>query len=94
MLAASPGAVMEHDPRRLRAIPAPIIPQNCPEVASFRLSAPRIQHRSGGFVHVKPGSPGFQQNGHPVDDRRDMRAHPAHPVGKNRPVDPENRDGP
>jgi len=56
-------------------------------------AAAPISHRSHP-VHktrgaVKPGSSGFQQDGHPVDDRRDMRAHPTHPVGKNRPFDRE-----
>ena len=87
MLATSPRSVMEHDPRRQWSAPAPIIAQDCPKIAGPGLSAPRVKHRRGGFVHVKPGSPGFQQDGHPVDDRRDMRAHPAHPVGKNGPVD-------
>ena len=89
MLATSPRSVMEHDPRRQWSAPAPIIAQDCPKIAGPGLSAPRVKHRRGGFVHVKPGSPGFQQDGHPVDDRRDMRAHPAHPVGKNGPVDRE-----
>jgi len=36
---------------------------------------------------IKPGSSGFQQDGHAINDRRDMRPRPAHPVGQNGAVD-------
>jgi hypothetical protein len=50
IFAFSARMVMEHNARRCGTIPAPIIAQNGPEIASFRPAPPRIKHRSRGFV--------------------------------------------
>ena len=74
IFAFSAGMVVEHDARRGRAIPAPVIAQHGPEIAGFRLTQlllapPRIKHRSRGLIDIEPRTAGLQQHCHAVDNR-------------------------
>ena len=93
ILALSARVIMEDDAGRRRSVLAAIVTQHGPQITGFRPATPGIAHRGGGFVDIEPGATQFQQHRHAIDRRGDQRARPAHPVGKNRPLDrhPEPR---
>lgn len=76
------GAIIEHDTRGRDAAPAPVIPQDSPEIARLRGAAPRVQHRGGGFVH-KQLTGSLQMLGQSVDDGLQVERGLANPVGQN-----------
>ena len=80
------GPVMEHHAGRGGATPATVIAQDGPEVAGLRLTLPRIQHRGGRLIDVKPRAVHYQPLGHVVHHGGDKGTGPAHPVSQHGPV--------
>ena len=82
ILARAARGVAVDDAGRLLPAPGSIIAGQGPEITGLCHTAPRIEHRGGGFVHEQLGRP-FQMLGHPVDDGLQMERGLADPVGQN-----------
>ena len=83
MLAAAPGGIEVHDPRRVGAAPDAVVAGQRPQPAGFRPAAARIEHRRPRLVHEQLRR-AFEMFRQPVGHRPQVERRLADPTGQGR----------